>query len=128
MIWLFAAQFAVPLVLIGWLAWVPARSGLGFVVQVFASVAALAVMALQGIWLLPPWWAPFVFVAALGGAAWLGWRRIRAVASALPTPAPMPSTARVCWRPARGMCASPWTGCPTCRCPRSTVITWPATM
>ena len=66
MIWLYAVQFAVPLMLIGWLVWVPARSGLGFAVQVFGSVAALAVMALQGIWLLPPWWAPFVFAIALG--------------------------------------------------------------
>ena len=84
MIWLYAAQFAAPLVLIGWLVWVPARSGLGFVVQVFGSVAALAVMALQGIWLLPPWWTPFVFVVALGVAAWLGWRRIRPFSSTVP--------------------------------------------
>jgi hypothetical protein len=84
MTWLYAIQFAAPLILIGWLAWGPARSGLGFVVQVFGSFAALAVLALQGIWLLPPWWAPFVFAAALGVAAWLGWRRIRPFASALP--------------------------------------------
>jgi len=58
MTWLYAAQFAVPLILIGWLMWAPARSGLGFVVQVFGSVAALAVVALQGTWLLPPWWVP----------------------------------------------------------------------
>ena len=70
--------------LIGWLLWVPARSGLGFVVQVFGSVAVLAVMALQGIWLLPPWWAPFVFAVAFGVAAWLRWRRIRPVPSAMP--------------------------------------------
>jgi len=55
MTWLYAAQFAVPLILIGWLMSGPARSGLGFLVQVLGSVAALAVMALQGIWLLPPW-------------------------------------------------------------------------
>ena len=85
MTWLYAVQFAAPLILIGWLVWMPARSGLGFVVQVFGSVAALAVMALQGIWLLPPWWAPFVFAVALGVAAWLGWRRIRPVPSAVPT-------------------------------------------
>ncbi|MEO7954604.1 MAG: peptidoglycan DD-metalloendopeptidase family protein [Polaromonas sp.] len=84
MTWLYAVQFAAPLVLIGWLLWVPARSGLGFVVQVFGSVAALAVMALQGIWLLPPWWAPFMFAVALGVAALLGWRRIRPFSSAVP--------------------------------------------
>ena len=84
MTWPYAVQFAAPLILIAWLVWVPARSGLGFVVQVFGSVAALAVMALQGIWLLPPWWAPFVFVVALGMAAWLGSRHIRPFSSAVP--------------------------------------------
>ncbi len=84
MTWLYAFQFAAPLILIGWLARVPARSGLGFVLQVFGSAAALAVMALLGIWLLPPWWAPFVFAIALGAAAWLGWRRIRPFSSMLP--------------------------------------------
>ena len=86
MIWLYAVQFAVPLILMGWLMWLPASNGLGFVVQVGASIAALAVMALQGIWLLPPWWAPCIFAVALGVAAWLGWRRIR------PFPSTMPST------------------------------------
>ena len=84
MTWLYAVQFAAPLILIAWLVWVPARSGLGFVVQAVGSVAALAVMALQGIWLLPPWWAPFVFVVALGVAAWLGSRRIRPFSSTAP--------------------------------------------
>jgi hypothetical protein len=76
MTWLYALQFALPLMLmlIGWLAWLPARSGLGFGVQVVGSFSAPAVMALQGIWLLPPWWAPCVFAVGLGVAAWLGWR------------------------------------------------------
>jgi hypothetical protein len=85
MTWLYAVQFATPLILIGWLVWLPARSGLGFMVQVVASIAALAVMALQGIWLLPPWWAPYLFAVALGVGAWLGWRRIQPFASTTPT-------------------------------------------
>jgi len=84
MIWLYAVQFAAPLILIGWLLWMPARSGLGFVLQVFGSVTALGLLALKGIWLLPPWWAPGVFAAALGVAAWLGWRRVRPCPSAVP--------------------------------------------
>ena len=84
MTWLYAVQFVAPLILIGWLAWLPARSALGFVLQVFGSLAALAVMALRGIWLLPPWWAPFAFAVALGLAAWLGWRRVRPFSSTLP--------------------------------------------
>ena len=84
MIRLYVFQFAAPLILIGWLALLPARNRLGLAVQVFSSGAALAVMTLQGIWLLPPWWAPFVFAALFVLAAWLGWRRIRPIASALP--------------------------------------------
>lgn len=84
MTWLYTVQFAAPLILIAWLVWVPARSSLGFVAQVLGSVAALAVMTVQGIWLLPPWWAPFVFAVALGVAAWRGWRRVRPFSSAVP--------------------------------------------
>ena len=84
MTWLYAVQFAMPMILMAWLVWVPARSAVGFAVQAFSSIAALALMALQGIWLLPPWWAPFVFAVGLGVAAWLGWRRIRSVSSAVP--------------------------------------------
>ena len=82
--WLYEVQFTAPLILIGWLALLPARSRLGFAVQGFGSVAALGVMALQGIWLLPPWWAPFLFIVALGAAAMLGWRRIRPFSVAVP--------------------------------------------
>ena len=84
MTWLYAVQFVAPLILISWLVGVPARSRLGFVLQVFSSVAALAAMALQGIWLLPPWWAPFVFAILLVAAAGMGWRRVRPFSSALP--------------------------------------------
>jgi Peptidase family M23 len=84
MIGLYAFQLALPLALIVWLAVAPARSRLGFAVQSVASAATLAVMALRGIWLLPPWWAPYAFAAALGWAAWLGLRRARPFASALP--------------------------------------------
>ena len=84
MTWLYAVQFLVPLILIGWLGWLPARSALGFAVHVFASFVALGVIALRGIWLLPPWWTPFGFAVALGIAAWLGWRSVRPFLSALP--------------------------------------------
>jgi Peptidase family M23 len=85
MIGLYALQLAVPLALIAWLALVPAPSRVGFAVQAIASAAALVALALRGIWLLPPWWAPFAFAVALGVAAWRGWRHARPFASAMPT-------------------------------------------
>ena len=53
MTWLYVAQRQLPLILIGWMLGLPARSVLGFTVQCFVSFAALAVIALRGIWLLP---------------------------------------------------------------------------
>ena len=41
MTWLYAVQFAMPLILMAWLVWVPARSAVGFAVQAFSSIAAL---------------------------------------------------------------------------------------
>ena len=81
---LYVAQWLLPLILMGWMLWLPARSRLGFVVQCVGSVAAFAVMALRGIWLLPPWWTPYVFGAALVAAAWMGLRRSRPFTSAMP--------------------------------------------
>jgi Peptidase family M23 len=84
MIPVFSLQFVMPLVLIGWMALAPPRKLIGFWVQVFASMGALWAMALLGIWLLPPWWAPYGFGAVLAVAAGAGvWRR-RPFASALP--------------------------------------------
>lgn len=230
MIALFAVQFALPMVLIGGLTLVPPRTRFGFWIQFIAFAAALWAMALLGIWLLPPWWAPPAFGVALLLAAWRGLRRRRPFVSSMPVawggwlvaglfvvggvvsaggiaialrsrnlpPAsavrlafPLergvylvvnggsdintnahlmtldariprfrewrgqsygvdivkldafglrargvlpvdpnvltPSTAPVCLRPALARCCLPWTACPTCRFPRSTVRTWRAT-
>ncbi|WP_295444449.1 M23 family metallopeptidase [uncultured Thiodictyon sp.] len=81
---LYLAQLLLPLILVGCMLWLPARSRLGFAVQCVGSFAALAVMALRGIWLLPPWWAPYAFGAALVAAALVGLRRSRSFASAMP--------------------------------------------
>ena len=76
MIPLFLLQLALPLVLIGWMALAPPRTLCGFWVQALASAAALWAMALLGIWLIPPWWAPYGFGAALATAAGaVLWRR-----------------------------------------------------
>ena len=84
MIWLYAAQLALPLILIGWMLWLPARSSVGFLLQALSSFAALVVMALQGIWLLPPWWTPYLFALALLAAVFLAWQRVQPVLRAWP--------------------------------------------
>ena len=81
---LFLLQLALPLVLIGWLASAPPRTLAGLCIQASASAAALWAMALLGIWLLPPWWAPYAFGVALLVAAGVGVHRRRPFASTLP--------------------------------------------
>ena len=81
---LFLLQLALPLVLIGWLASAPPRTLAGLCIQVSATAAALWAMALLGIWLLPPWWAPYAFGVALLVAAGVGVHRRRPFASTLP--------------------------------------------
>ncbi len=84
MILLFLLQFVLPLLLIGWMALAPQRTRLGFWIQLTASAAALCAMALLGIWLLPPWWAPYAFGVALAVVACTGLWRGRPFVSAWP--------------------------------------------
>jgi hypothetical protein len=82
---LFVAQVTLPVALILWMALAPPRSTSGFVIQFAASAACLWAAAWLGIWLVPPWWAPWGFGAGLLAAAGLALRRRRSVASTLPS-------------------------------------------
>ena len=72
---IFVLQLTVPLLLVGWLGMAPARSALGFALQVGAIGAALTGVSLTGIWLFPPWWMGPIFGAMALVAAAVGWRR-----------------------------------------------------
>ncbi|HSG48515.1 MAG TPA: M23 family metallopeptidase [Longimicrobiales bacterium] len=54
---------------------VGARSWLAALVQSVAALLLLAAAARVGLWLFPPWWAPWAF--ALAGASVLAWRLAR---------------------------------------------------
>ncbi len=84
MITLFVAQFAVPLALMLWMALAPPRSASLFGLQFAASAACLWALAVLGIWLLPPWWAPHGFGFGLGVVAWVGLRQRWPFASSWP--------------------------------------------
>jgi hypothetical protein len=81
---LFLAQVFVPLALILWMALAPPRSTFGFCIQFASSAACLWAAALLGIWLVPPWWAPYGFGAGLLAAALLALRRPRPFATPMP--------------------------------------------
>ena len=78
---LFIAQVALSVALILWMALAPPRSASGFVIQFVASAACVWAAAWLGIWLVPPWWAPWGFGVGLLAAAGLALRRRRPVAS-----------------------------------------------
>lgn len=61
MITLFALQVGIPLFLVACALFAPARSRFGFWVQILATAAALLAIALTGLWIIPPWWAPYAF-------------------------------------------------------------------
>jgi hypothetical protein len=65
MLTLYLLQAIVPLAIIGWLAFAPPRSAIGFWTQALSIGIALVAISLTGIWTFPPWWAPYVFGALL---------------------------------------------------------------
>ena len=73
------AQIAIPLLLIAWLAFAPARARLGVLLQIFGTAAFIGALAVTAIWLLPPWWTPYVLGALLtisAVRALLRWRTL----------------------------------------------------
>ena len=85
MIFVFALQLALPLLLISWIAVYPPRSALAFWAQATATATALLAIALTGLWLFPPWWALWVLVGLLILAIGVGWRRRYPFTSRLPS-------------------------------------------
>jgi hypothetical protein len=81
---LFIAQVTVPVALILWMALAPPRSTAVFCIQFAATAACLRAAALLGIWLVPPWWAPWAFGAGLLAAAGLALRQRDRLSSTLP--------------------------------------------
>lgn len=66
-------QLILPLTLLAWLVFRPLRSLVGVTLQVVATFSTLLALHLAGLWLMPPWWAVWVywvlFAAALYRAA-----------------------------------------------------------
>ncbi len=84
MLLIFALQLFLPLLFIGWLYVAPPHSSLAFCTQAIATSVALLALGLIGLWLFPPWWAPWGFGALLLVAVLLGWKRRSPFATWLP--------------------------------------------
>lgn len=60
---LLSLQTILPLSLLAWLAFAPLRSVSGRWLQIIVTGLVLLVLAWVGIWLVPPWWTPYVLAA-----------------------------------------------------------------
>ena len=84
MMMIYLLQTALPLAPILWLAILPPRNRAGFWLLALAAALLILVVALQGIWVFPPWWVPYLMALLLVVA--VTFRLIRApVRSWLPT-------------------------------------------
>ncbi len=60
-------QVLLPLALLAWLFFLPARNGAGFILQAAGTGAMLFALARIAQWAVPVWWLPWLY-----GALWLG--------------------------------------------------------
>lgn len=68
-------QLLLPVALLASLAWWPARSRIGIAAQAGATIAVLLALHLTGLWLIPPWWAAWVYWLLLLPALYAALRR-----------------------------------------------------
>lgn len=71
MLWLI--QFVLPLALLLLLALRPARHSVTRTCQIAGTAAILLALHLAGLWIIPPWWTPWVYWALFALALWRGW-------------------------------------------------------
>ncbi|MEO6715719.1 MAG: M23 family metallopeptidase [Novosphingobium sp.] len=71
MLWLI--QLLLPLSLLLWLAFLPARHILGRTFQSAGTAAILLALHLAGLWIMPPWWTPWIYWGLFAIAVWRGW-------------------------------------------------------
>lgn len=72
MLWLI--QLLLPLVLLLWLAFLPARHKLARLFQSVGTAGILLALHLAGLWIMPPWWTPWIYWGMFVAALWQGSR------------------------------------------------------
>ncbi len=84
MIVIYVLQVLLPLALVLWMALLPPRNLAGFWLLSLAGALLVLMVALQGVWVFPPWWVPYLLGLLLVAA--VAWHLIRAPARrVLPT-------------------------------------------
>lgn len=75
---IYVLQTLLPLTLVLWMALLPPRNLAGFWLLSVAAALLILIVALQGVWVFPPWWMPYLLALMLVAA--VTWRLIRAPA------------------------------------------------
>ena len=68
MLWLI--ELLLPLALLLWLAFLPARHKLPRLFQSVGTAAILLALHLAGLWIMPPWWTPWIYWGMFMAALW----------------------------------------------------------
>ncbi|MEQ8743014.1 M23 family metallopeptidase [Parasphingorhabdus sp.] len=63
----FGLQIVLPFFLIVWVSYFPAQSRIGLFVQILGTVSVLLALLLAAVWIIPPWWVPYGYLALLTG-------------------------------------------------------------
>lgn len=71
MMLVYVLQTLLPLSLVLWLALLPPRNLAGFLLLSLAAVLLILMAALQGVWVFPPWWVPYLLALSLVSAVTL---------------------------------------------------------
>lgn len=74
MIWLI--QLLLPLALLSWLAFLQPQHIIGRILQTAGTAAVLLALHLAGLWIILPWWTPWIYWALFVAALWFG-RRVQ---------------------------------------------------
>lgn len=56
-------QLLIPLALLVWQGALPARSQIGWLLKTLAVLGYLVAIALAGLWMVVPWWTPYLYLA-----------------------------------------------------------------
>ncbi|MCO8146018.1 M23 family metallopeptidase [Rhodovulum tesquicola] len=77
MIVIYVLQTLLPLTLVLWMALLPPRNLVGFWLLSVAAALLILMVALQGVWVFPPWWVPYLLALSLVAAVTLHLIRAR---------------------------------------------------
>jgi hypothetical protein len=80
----YSLQAILPLLLITWLILFSPRNILGYFAQLVSVGLAIVTLILVGIYLFPPWWLPYLYLAAYVGVVLLQGIRCRGFRTAMP--------------------------------------------